>query len=264
MASSEVLRCIRPWNLSVPPSSEGASVGPLELPRRRWLLGASTDEVSPALPLSPACRSDTPAGLLGAPAMGVAPGVTPHRSPPRRDPAGIPPPDGSRAGPSSEELVRRPSTGRLPLGTSSEVSRVGAHREPSRAGSSEPSLEVPSRGSWTPPRRSISPSGLLGAPVRVLLQGVSRIVPSSEGSPRGSPTEGPRELLLGGAIDTPLHQVPPRQLLLGGATTESGPSKVFPRSPRIPLGQSLSGPPPGLFPMGGHPLQRLLGASILG
>jgi hypothetical protein len=41
---------LAPGTSSVPPSSEGASVGPLEPPRRRWLLGASTDGVSPALP----------------------------------------------------------------------------------------------------------------------------------------------------------------------------------------------------------------------
>jgi len=101
-----------PGTIPVSPSPEGASGGPLEPPRRRRLLGAHTDEVSPALPLSPACRSISPADLFGAPAMGVAPGVSPHRAPPRRDPPGIPPPVGSRARFSSEEQTRRPSTGR--------------------------------------------------------------------------------------------------------------------------------------------------------
>jgi hypothetical protein len=98
--------------------------------------------------------------------MGAAPGVSPHGPPPRRDPTGITPPDGSRAVSSSEEPTRRPSTGCLHLGTSSEVSSEGAHREPSRAGSSEPSLEDPSQGSAGHHLAGATPlPGLLGAPV---------------------------------------------------------------------------------------------------
>lgn len=162
--------------------------------------------------------------------MGVAPGVSPHRVSPRRDPTGIPPPDGSRASSSSEGLTWRPSIGCHPVGISSEISTGNTHRRalPGRLLGAFPGGSL-SGAAGTPPRRSIFPPG---SPRRSRRGQCSRVSPGSfpprRVRPGGLPAEGPRELLLGGAIDTPLHQVPPRQLLPGGVTAERGPSRLSP------------------------------------
>jgi len=256
---------VAPGTIPVSPSSEGASGVPLEPPRRRLLLGAFIVEVSPALPLSPACRSISPAGFLGAPVLGVAPWVSPHRISPRRAPPGIPPPVGFRAGSSSEGLTRRPSTGCL--------RREPPRRSPARApDESPPGLaprSLPRRIPLGAVRDTTSPehlpcrssSELL---TRAALQGVSRTASSSEVSSRGSPDGGssrasPRRSHRYSPPPDPSTAAPSRRSHRGERPLEG-----FPRSLRSPLGMSFKGPPPGRFPVGGHPFRRLFGASIWG